>query len=268
MTIFRKMIVVALAVGLLSVLGALAGASGIAGQSLESGRNSGDVEDLSTKIIRFHVIASGNSPKEQELKLQVRDAVLDALEDDLSKMKDIEEVRNYIKSHLKNIETIARKEVEKSGKDYEVKAFFGKFPFPVKTYGFITLPAGEYEALRIVIGEGKGKNWWCILFPPLCFVDITHGIAAEEARLKAGQGVVLKEMPSQDSTRGKKENLISGSGQNREVRAASSPVEKRKDEDVYSTQTQGPILVKFKTIELLHTAIYKLQQNFKVALSD
>lgn len=237
--VFRKLITVALAVALLSLLGALAGVSGIAGHGLDAGKNSGmDVEDFSSKIIRFHVVASGNSPKEQELKLRVRDAVLDALKDDLSKMEDIEETRNYIKSHLKNIEMIAKKEVEESGKDYEVKVFFGKFPFPVKTYGFITLPAGEYEALRIIIGKGEGKNWWCILFPPLCFVDITHGIATEEAKLRASQSLVLKEMPAKDNTREKKEKLSSGNEQSWEVKAVASATEKRKEENVYSTQIQ------------------------------
>ncbi|KXG75212.1 hypothetical protein AN618_19890 [Fervidicola ferrireducens] len=299
--VFRKLITVALAVALLSIIGALAGASGIAGHGLDAGKNSGmDVEDLSSKIIRFHVVASGNSPKEQELKLRVRDAVLDALKDDLSKMENIEETRNYIKSHLKNIEMIAKKEVEESGKDYEVKVFFGKFPFPVKTYGFITLPAGEYEALRIIIGKGEGKNWWCILFPPLCFVDITHGIATEEAKLRASQGLTPEEKAAVDNTHNTqnwevelasdnaekgKEDQAAGSAQkqrqekhkdNEELALANKYERGMKEAQIRGKtpllyedrQEQGPVVVKFKMIEWLHAAWDRFQQNFKVALNN
>ncbi|MDN5331335.1 MAG: stage sporulation protein [Tepidanaerobacteraceae bacterium] len=309
MAVFRKLITIALAVALLSILGALAGASGIAGHGLDAGKNSGmDVEDLSSKIIRFHVVASGNSPKEQELKLRVRDAVLDALKDDLSKMEDIEETRNYIKSHLKNIEMIAKKEVEESGKDYEVKAFFGKFPFPVKTYGFITLPAGEYEALRIIIGKGGGKNWWCILFPPLCFVDITHGIATEEARLKLSEAFTPEDMSAaKNPLKGQKELEQRQSRDNTQDKRNEPAIEKRPQQEkrafdnyqksknepvlddaknleekpaqpntrngaaivaVDKNPANEPVVVKFRMIEWLHAAWDSLRQNFKVALNN
>ena len=99
-----------------------------------------------------------------------------------------------MKSNLENIEMIARKVIKSEGKDYKVTAKLGKFPFPIKNYGCITLPAGDYEALRVVIGKGDGANWWCVLFPPLCFVDITHTRAQDEAKLAMSNVLTSQEM--------------------------------------------------------------------------
>lgn len=131
------------------------------------------------EYIRFHVIANSDSPEDQELKLRVRDLLLDRFKGDFRELDSIEDSRQFIRQHLEEFEAIAREEVRRSGKAYEVHAQLGSFSFPTKSYGNLVLPAGEYEALRVVIGEGSGANWWCVMFPPLCFVDITHGIAKE-----------------------------------------------------------------------------------------
>ncbi len=130
-------------------------------------------------LIRFHVIANSDTDFDQALKRDVRDKILQALKEPLSQAGSLEEARALVRGNLKKIETVAQREVVRQGYSYPVKAMLGNFQFPVKSYGYITLPAGNYEALRVVIGEGQGENWWCILFPPLCFVDISNSLTAD-----------------------------------------------------------------------------------------
>ncbi|HOM43244.1 MAG TPA: stage II sporulation protein R, partial [Bacillota bacterium] len=132
------------------------------------------------KIIRLHVVANSDSPVDQQLKLQVRDRIISSMSGRLEGLKDISEVKSIVQGSLAEIEAAAREVIEENRKRYGVKAVFTEMDFPTRTYGNITLPAGTYQALNIVIGEGKGKNWWCVMFPPLCFIDVAHGIAAEE----------------------------------------------------------------------------------------
>ncbi|HBT20101.1 MAG TPA: stage II sporulation protein R [Peptococcaceae bacterium] len=139
----------------------------------------GGSQDLSRDLIRFHVIANSDLPEDQHLKREVRDAVVEKISSDFRNAESIEKARIIIKEKLKVIEETAKKEIYEHGKRYSVKVEFGYFTFPAKTYGSFSLPEGKYEALRVVIGEGKGENWWCVLFPPLCFVDISSSAAAE-----------------------------------------------------------------------------------------
>ena len=136
--------------------------------------------DVPEKIIRLHVVANSDSPADQQLKLQVRDKIISSMSGRLEGLKDISEVKSIVRGSLAEIEAAAREVIEENRKRYGVKAVFTEMDFPTRTYGNITLPAGTYQALNIVIGEGKGKNWWCVMFPPLCFIDVAHGIAAEE----------------------------------------------------------------------------------------
>ena len=135
---------------------------------------------LKQKIIRFHVIANSDSEEDQTLKLKVRDAVLEEMKPILEKSKSIEESRKIINLNKDKIKQISEKIIKDCGKDYKVEIKLENTEFPTKQYGDIVLPAGEYEAVRIIIGNGGGKNWWCVMFPPLCFVDITHGTVPEE----------------------------------------------------------------------------------------
>jgi len=136
-------------------------------------------ENIEQKLIRLHVVANSDSPEDQSLKRRVKDQIIKEMSIKLKDAKNIDETRRIIKENIPEIEKIAQKEVQKSGKNYPVKAVLGIFSFPTKSYGPITLPAGNYEALKIVIGEGKGSNWWCVLFPPLCFIDVTHAVPAD-----------------------------------------------------------------------------------------
>ncbi len=140
-------------------------------------------------LIRFHVIANSDSPYDQQLKLKVRDAVIDYLAADLELEQDADQARKMIASKIPEIEAVA-KNVLAGAVDYDVHAELGHFNFPTKSYGEFVLPAGNYEALRIRLGEAKGKNWWCVLFPPLCFVDITGNIAQAPAENGLTEGEV------------------------------------------------------------------------------
>ena len=140
----------------------------------------GGSQDFSKDLIRFHVIAHSDLPEDQQLKREVRDAVVEKISSDFRNADSIEEARDIMKEKLKIIEETAQKEVYAHGKKYPVRAEMGYFTFPAKTYGSFSLPEGRYEALRVVIGDGKGENWWCVLFPPLCFVDISSSTAAEQ----------------------------------------------------------------------------------------
>jgi stage II sporulation protein R len=129
------------------------------------------------EYIRFHVIANSDSPEDQQLKLRVRDRLLERFGPELSDIHSIDQGRRIIGEKLSAIREVALEEIKSSGRTYPVQVMFGRFPFPTRVYGDLVLPAGEYEALKVIIGQGKGANWWCVMFPPLCFIDISHGIA-------------------------------------------------------------------------------------------
>ena len=128
---------------------------------------------LADGVIRLHVIANSDSEQDQALKLKVRDRILKECGPLLSDGKKIDTIRSDVVSNLDYIKQIAMEELSLYGCDYSVDVSFGMADFPRKDYGSITLPAGEYQALRVMIGNASGKNWWCVLFPPLCFVDET-----------------------------------------------------------------------------------------------
>ena len=131
--------------------------------------------------------------EDQNLKLKVRDKVLEYISPKLKNSKSIEESREIIKANDENIKKIAQDVVKKNSYNYEIKTKLSKENFPVKTYGNITLPQGEYEAYRIIIGNGGGQNWWCVMFPPLCFIDITKGEVSNNETEKAMKKVLTEE---------------------------------------------------------------------------
>ena len=126
---------------------------------------------LAGSVIRFHVLANSDSKEDQELKLKVRDRVINQMNPLFDENGDISGAREVIINNLDRIKLVAQDEIKNCGYDYDVSVSLKDCEFPTKEYGDIVLPAGTYEALRIEIGEAKGKNWWCVLFPPLCFVD-------------------------------------------------------------------------------------------------
>ncbi|WP_298845856.1 stage II sporulation protein R [Clostridium sp.] len=136
--------------------------------------------DVANKLIRFHVIANSDDKIDQNVKLKVRDAVLKYISPKIANCKNIKQSRKIINNENKNIKEIAQKVIKENGFKYSVATTLSEEYFPVKTYGNITLPQGKYEAYRIIIGTGTGQNWWCVMFPPLCFVDITKGDVSYE----------------------------------------------------------------------------------------
>lgn len=128
-------------------------------------------DEVKDSLIRFHVIANSDSDEDQKLKLKVRDAVIDYLYPYLNSSKSLEESRKIIKDNMDKVKQIAEEVIKNNNYSYCVKDELSRENFPDKSYGNITLPQGNYEAFRIIIGSGQGKNWWCVMFPPLCFVD-------------------------------------------------------------------------------------------------
>ena len=124
--------------------------------------------EIAQNVIRFHVIANSDSAQDQALKNFVRDEVLYHFGGNLDRTASINETRLFIMDNLTEIERFV---IELIDERYPVKAVLGNTVFPTRTYGHMSFPAGEYEALRIIIGEGRGSNWWCVMFPPLCYVD-------------------------------------------------------------------------------------------------
>ena len=120
------------------------------------------------EIIRLHVIAAGDDDENQRIKLCVRDKVLLAWRDALSRQENAEDMMAYLEENRQPLEDAAMEAAQEEGFSGDVSAQVGIFPFPDRWYGSVLVPAGEYKALRIVLGEGKGKNWWCVLFPSLC----------------------------------------------------------------------------------------------------
>lgn len=132
--------------------------------------------------VRLHVLANSDSEEDQELKLMVRDALLNSIIDLNSSSKE-EAIKN-IESHKQELEEIAKTVIKNNGIDYDVKIEIGKELYPTKHYEDFALPAGEYTSVRVVIGKGEGKNWWCVLYPPLCTNSAMR--YDEEACIQAG----------------------------------------------------------------------------------
>ena len=131
---------------------------------------------LARKMIRLHVIANSDSAEDQALKLEVRDKVLNFTTNVLQRSVDMEDAQMQLQDALDRIENIAQREIVNQGYDYPVTAQLTRTEFPLKEYDGFSLPAGEYMALRLVIGEGAGQNWWCVVFPPLCLGSVTETV--------------------------------------------------------------------------------------------
>ncbi len=154
-------------------------------------------EDLASRLIRFHCIANSDSKEDQDLKLKVRDAVLKSMSGKLENLQNINDTRRVIQENTDYITTIAESVIKEEGKDYSIEVKLEKnVQFPVKEYGNVVLPAGNYEAVRIIIGNGEGKNWWCVMFPPLCFVDESTCVVDEKTNEKIKNAVTEEQYNS------------------------------------------------------------------------
>lgn len=193
------------------------------------------VEEINTKLIRFHVIANSDSDEDQKLKLKVRDEIIKYIAPKLKDSKSIEESRSILKDNDDEIIEIAKECIKKNGYGYNVTTTLGRENFPVKTYGNITLPQGNYEAYRVLIGKAGGQNWWCVMFPPLCFVDITKGQVAYNETEKQ-----MKEVLTEDEY---------------------EKIENTKAANASTTPKKVEIKFKFKVVEMLDEALKNTEGN-------
>lgn len=138
--------------------------------------------NLSNTVLRLHVIANSNSENDQNLKYIVRDNLISYMNTLSINCSSKEEVIQIANENLNEFKRIAQNTIYDNGYNYDVSVELGTFEFPSKTYGDISFPAGIYDALRIKIGNASGNNWWCVMFPPLCFVDITTGIVPNNSK--------------------------------------------------------------------------------------
>lgn len=184
-----------------------------------------ETSSLAQQMIRFHVVANSDTAEDQLLKQKVRDEIIDYMEPLIKECESVDETRYVLKNSLSIIKQIAEQTVKDYGKKYDIYVAVDKANFPTKSYGDIVLPAGQYEACRIVIGHGKGENWWCVMYPPLCYVDAASGVVPLE-----GKEQLKKELNTEQY------NLI-------------------------SNHTSGKYQIRFKVIDTINSVLHR--SNYK-----
>lgn len=153
-------------------------------------------EDIAKRVLRFHVLANSDSEEDQALKLKVRDAVGSYMAPKMKEASDVEDCERIVKENMQKITEAAEEVIREEGYDYTVTAQLGDAKFPVKTYGAYTFPAGTYEALNLVIGAGEGHNWWCVMYPNMCFSGGEYEIVGREAKEALEQALTPEEYAS------------------------------------------------------------------------
>lgn len=139
-------------------------------------------KDLQKSVFRLHVIANSNSIEDQKLKYTVRDNVIQYMETLCNNSNSKEETIDIVSNHLQDFTDIANNTITENGFSYNATVSLGNFEFPTKTYGDISFPSGYYDALKIQLGNATGQNWWCVLYPSLCFIDVTSGIVPDNSK--------------------------------------------------------------------------------------
>lgn len=137
---------------------------------------------ISDSVFRLHVIANSDSEEDQNLKYKVRDSLLDYMNSLCASTTSKQEAIDIAQNHIDDFYKIAQEVVSENGYDYSINITIGKHDFPTKHYGDVSLPSGVYDALRVEIGSASGQNWWCVMFPPLCFVDVSSGIVPDSSK--------------------------------------------------------------------------------------
>lgn len=148
---------------------------------------------LQDSVFRLHVIANSDESFDQELKYIVRDKIIEYMEVLCKSANSKEDYISIANENLDKIKEIAKNTITENGYNYDVNVSIGNFSFPTKTYGDVSFPAGFYDALRIEIGSASGQNWWCVMFPPLCFIDVTTGIVPDESKETLKQDISNEE---------------------------------------------------------------------------
>jgi stage II sporulation protein R len=240
----------------LLIIGALVIGSfyAIAGKTpvISASESEASAEAIGKNLIRFHVIANSDSENDQNVKLEVRDAILAKVGPQLEKAQSTEAAEKYLKDNLDMIIKIANDILSKESKDYTATASVGLYEFPVKSYNSITLPAGEYTALRVVLGNGDGKNWWCVMFPPLCFIDVTQGLTVEKTDQQLSKVMTTQEV-----------NSITTIMEHTGDTASAKTIENNKEDSsqTSSKSSESTIEFRFKTVEFIKGFINKLKQK-------
>ncbi|MEJ8544190.1 stage II sporulation protein R [Brevibacillus borstelensis] len=143
--------------------------------------------------IRLRIIANSDSIQDQWLKREVRDAVVEQMNVWVKDIRSYDEAKVAVASKLPQLQALVDNTIRERGFSYQAEVDFGQVPFPTKLYGTYVYPAGDYETLRVRIGDAQGQNWWCVLFPPLCFIDMSNGDAVASAQVEtASDSVQIK----------------------------------------------------------------------------
>lgn len=148
-------------------------------------------------LIRLHILANSDLPSDQELKLQVRDAIVAHTSELFSGITTKEEAWQQLGLSREIVRAVAQEVIDRAGKDYLVEVRMGNLDFPEKTYGTLLVPAGAYQAMQVIIGQGKGRNWWCVLFPPLCFIEAAGSEPAIVRQEPSGEGRAAEQVAVQ-----------------------------------------------------------------------
>jgi stage II sporulation protein R len=209
------------------------------------------------EAIRLRILANSDSDADQALKRSVRDEVNANITTWVQELTSISKARDLLQAKQPEIQAIAEAVVKREGSTQSVQVEFGKVQFPTKLYGQFLYPAGEYEAILITLGEGKGANWWCVLFPPLCFLDFSNGVAVSDGFEGQAVASAPEVQPAVDSvqngtsedkvadnsvqlqTQGQAEQLQAQSDQT-QVQLGQTQVRSTQQEPVQSAQTQEP----------------------------
>lgn len=165
-------------------------------------RNAELQQEIAEEIIRFHVIANSDAEVDQEVKLAVKDEVVSYMQKKLKHTESKREAKNIMKAEMPAIKKIAQKTIKKEGYHYSCDVVYHNRDFPIKVYGDLTFPAGKYEALDVVLGNAAGKNWWCVMFPSLCFIDGTYSVVPEESKDRLKEVLTEKEYEAIAHTEG------------------------------------------------------------------
>lgn len=173
--------------------------------------------EIPEQAIRLRILANSDGVEDQALKRRIRDAIVEQMNGWVTGPQTIEEAREVVSRHLPELDALVAQQIAANGYDYDRKVELGVVPFPTKMYGNKVYPAGDYEALRVTIGKGEGQNWWCVLFPPLCFVDAVSGeaVAKDGKAAKNGQGTSAeadKASSGKNGSKGKAGETVSPNG--------------------------------------------------------
>lgn len=240
------------------------------------------------EAIRLRILANSDFESDQAIKRKVRDAVNAQITLWVQDLTSMEKARTVLTTKLPEIQAIAEKTVREQGSDQSVKVEFGKVQFPTKLYGQFLYPAGEYQAILITLGKGEGANWWCVLYPPLCFLDFSNGVAVSEgfegekkakAEMAAEKEVEVE--PKAKVQPVKKEVAVAGQDEDeivnrkkyigdeeeevvehkKTVQVEKKTVKKeekkvKKQAPVYTEQDEEPVKVKFFVVEMWEKLMY------------